>query len=76
MVHEHLVPCCPTRTIPANSSHNIMDAHTEPLLETNKIRKLEEEFIPESLQRDYQKTFGHKKQYIQLLLAGRLRITG
>ena len=33
----------------------------EPLLDTNKIRKLEETFIPESLQRDYDKTFGHKK---------------
>jgi 2-methylisocitrate lyase-like PEP mutase family enzyme len=33
----------------------------EPLLDTNKIRKLEETFIPESLQRDYSGTFGHKK---------------
>ena len=33
----------------------------EPLLDTTKIRKLEETFIPESLQRDYDKTFGHKK---------------
>ncbi|OGQ79037.1 MAG: hypothetical protein A3F90_07260 [Deltaproteobacteria bacterium RIFCSPLOWO2_12_FULL_60_19] len=33
----------------------------EPLLDTSKIRKLEETFIPESLQRDYAGTFGHKK---------------
>lgn len=33
----------------------------EPLLDTNKIRRLEETFIPESLQRDYAGTFGHKK---------------
>lgn len=33
----------------------------EPLLDTSKIRKLEESFIPESLQRDYAGTFGHKK---------------
>jgi 2-methylisocitrate lyase-like PEP mutase family enzyme len=32
----------------------------EPLLDTEKIRKLEETFIPESLQRDYAGTFGHK----------------
>ena len=34
---------------------------TEPLIEINKIRKLEETFIPETLQRDYAGTFGHKK---------------
>jgi 2-methylisocitrate lyase-like PEP mutase family enzyme len=33
----------------------------EPLIGIGKIRKLESEFIPESLQRDYEKTFGHKK---------------
>jgi 2-methylisocitrate lyase-like PEP mutase family enzyme len=32
-----------------------------PLLDTEKIRKLEETFIPESLQRDYAKTFGHDR---------------
>src|ERR1041385_3771136 len=30
----------------------------EPLIGIGKIRKLESEFIPESLQRDYEKTFG------------------
>jgi hypothetical protein len=34
----------------------------EPLLDTKKIRKLEDEFIPESLQPDYAKTFGRKKR--------------
>lgn len=32
-----------------------------PLLDTEKIRKLEETFIPESLQRDYGGTFGHER---------------
>ena len=32
-----------------------------PLLDTDKIRKLEKTFIPESLQRDYDGTFGHKR---------------
>lgn len=32
-----------------------------PLLDTDKIRRLEETFIPESLQRDYAGTFGHKR---------------
>ena len=32
-----------------------------PLLDTDKVRKLEEAFIPESLQRDYASTFGHKR---------------
>jgi 2-methylisocitrate lyase-like PEP mutase family enzyme len=31
-----------------------------PLLDMDRIRKLEESFIPESLQRDYAGTFGHK----------------
>lgn len=33
----------------------------EPLLDTEKIRKLEETFIPDSLQRDYAGTFGHNR---------------
>jgi 2-methylisocitrate lyase-like PEP mutase family enzyme len=33
-----------------------------PLLDTEKIRKLEETFIPESLQRDYAGTFGHERR--------------
>jgi len=32
-----------------------------PLLDTDKIRKLEEAFIPEAIQRDYASTFGHKR---------------
>lgn len=32
-----------------------------PLIDTDKIHKLEETFIPESLQRDYAGTFGHKR---------------
>jgi 2-methylisocitrate lyase-like PEP mutase family enzyme len=32
-----------------------------PLLDTDKIRKVEEAFIPESLQRDYAGTFGHER---------------
>jgi hypothetical protein len=33
----------------------------DPILPAEKIRKLEEEFIPSSLQRDYVKTFGHNR---------------
>jgi hypothetical protein len=33
----------------------------EPLLQAGKIRHLEEAFIPESLQRDYDETFGHNR---------------
>jgi 2-methylisocitrate lyase-like PEP mutase family enzyme len=33
----------------------------EPLLAVDKIKKLEEEFIPKSIQRDYAGTFGHKR---------------
>jgi hypothetical protein len=33
----------------------------EPLLAVEKILKLEEEFIPKSIQRDYTGTFGHKR---------------
>jgi 2-methylisocitrate lyase-like PEP mutase family enzyme len=43
------------------SKWGVVPRAQEPLLDTNKIRKLEEQFIPESLQRDYDKTFGHKK---------------
>jgi len=32
-----------------------------PLIDTDKIRELEESFIPESLQRDYAATFGHNR---------------
>jgi hypothetical protein len=35
--------------------------HGEPLLQAGKIRHLEEAFIPESLQRDYDETFGHNR---------------
>jgi 2-methylisocitrate lyase-like PEP mutase family enzyme len=33
----------------------------DPILPAEKIRKLEEEFIPKELQRDYAKTFGHDR---------------
>ncbi len=32
-----------------------------PLLDTDKMRKLEKAYIPESLQRDYSGTFGHER---------------
>jgi len=41
---------------------NVPASHTpRSHLSTPIVRKLEEQFIPESLQRDYNKTFGHKK---------------
>ena len=33
----------------------------DPILPAEKIRKLEDEFIPKELQRDYDKTFGHNR---------------
>jgi 2-methylisocitrate lyase-like PEP mutase family enzyme len=33
----------------------------EPMLPADKIRRLEEEFIPKDLQRDYARTFGHNR---------------
>jgi hypothetical protein len=33
----------------------------DPILPADKIRKLEDEFIPKDLQRDYAKTFGHNR---------------
>jgi 2-methylisocitrate lyase-like PEP mutase family enzyme len=33
----------------------------DPILPAEKIRKLEHEFIPKELQRDYDKTFGHNR---------------
>ena len=33
----------------------------DPILPAEKIRKLEDEFIPKELQRDYDRTFGHKR---------------
>jgi 2-methylisocitrate lyase-like PEP mutase family enzyme len=33
----------------------------DPILPAEKIRKLEEEFIPRSIQRDYKATFGHDR---------------
>jgi 2-methylisocitrate lyase-like PEP mutase family enzyme len=43
----------------ASSKWGIVPRTQEPLLEAEKIRKLEEAFIPQSLRRDYAKTFGH-----------------
>jgi 2-methylisocitrate lyase-like PEP mutase family enzyme len=33
----------------------------DPILPAQKIRKIEDEFIPQELQRDYGKTFGHNR---------------
>lgn len=33
----------------------------DPILPAEKIRKLEDDFIPQELQRDYEKTFGHNR---------------
>jgi len=45
----------------ASSKWGAVPRTQEPLLENEKIRKLEESFIPDSLQRDYAVTFGHKR---------------
>jgi 2-methylisocitrate lyase-like PEP mutase family enzyme len=33
----------------------------DPILPSNKIRQIEDDFIPQELQRDYDKTFGHNR---------------
>jgi 2-methylisocitrate lyase-like PEP mutase family enzyme len=39
----------------------IVPRTADPILPADKIRRLEDEFIPKSLQRDYAKTFGHDR---------------
>jgi 2-methylisocitrate lyase-like PEP mutase family enzyme len=45
----------------AASPWGVVPRTKEPLLEAEKIRRLEAAFIPQSLQRDYAKTFGHER---------------
>jgi 2-methylisocitrate lyase-like PEP mutase family enzyme len=45
----------------ASSRWGVVPRTQEPLIENEKIRKLEQSFIPQSLQRDYAGTFGHKR---------------
>ncbi len=45
----------------ASNKWGVVPRTGEPLIENEKIRKLEKEFIPESIQRDYGKTFGHDR---------------
>ena len=33
----------------------------DPILPSTKIRQIEDDFIPQDLQRDYDKTFGHNR---------------
>jgi len=44
-----------------SSRWGIVPRAGEPLLDAEKIRKLEETFIPKSLQRNYAGTFGHNR---------------
>jgi 2-methylisocitrate lyase-like PEP mutase family enzyme len=43
------------------SQWGIVPRTQDPILPAEKIRKLEDEFIPKELQRDYDKTFGHNR---------------
>jgi 2-methylisocitrate lyase-like PEP mutase family enzyme len=45
----------------ASSKWGVVPRTGEPLIENEKIRKLEKDFIPQSIQRDYSKTFGHNR---------------
>jgi 2-methylisocitrate lyase-like PEP mutase family enzyme len=45
----------------AASPWGVVPRTSEPLIENEKIRKLEKKFIPEAIQRDYAKTFGHNR---------------
>src|ERR1043166_5896547 len=44
-----------------SSKWGIVPRTQDPILPTEKIRKLEDDFIPKELQRDYDKTFGHNR---------------
>lgn len=43
------------------SKHGMVPRTQDPILPSNKIKKLEDDFIPKELQRDYDKTFGHNR---------------
>ena len=43
------------------SPHGMVPRTQDPILPAEKIKKLEDEFIPKELQRDYDKTFGHNR---------------
>ncbi|MGH7817755.1 MAG: isocitrate lyase/PEP mutase family protein [Candidatus Binatia bacterium] len=43
------------------SKYGMVPRTQEPILPAEKIRKLEDDFIPKDLQRDYDKTFGHNR---------------
>jgi 2-methylisocitrate lyase-like PEP mutase family enzyme len=43
------------------SEWGIVPRTQDPILPAEKIRKLEDDFIPKELQRDYDKTFGHDR---------------
>jgi len=45
----------------AASPWGVVPRTQDPILPAQKIRQLEEEFIPKSLQRDYSATFGHNR---------------
>jgi len=43
------------------SKYGMVPRTQEPILPSEKIRKLEDDYIPRDLQRDYNKTFGHNR---------------
>jgi 2-methylisocitrate lyase-like PEP mutase family enzyme len=43
------------------SKYGMVPRTEDPILPAEKIRRLEEDFIPQDLQRDYDKTFGHNR---------------
>jgi 2-methylisocitrate lyase-like PEP mutase family enzyme len=43
------------------SKYGMVPRTQDPILPSEKIRKLENDFIPQDLQRDYNKTFGHNR---------------
>ena len=43
------------------SKYGMVPRTQDPILPAEKIRRLEEDFIPQELQRDYDKTFGHNR---------------
>lgn len=43
------------------SPWGVVPRTSDPLIEANKIKQLEKSYIPENLQRDYERTFGHNR---------------
>ena len=46
-----------------SSRWGALKRNSSPLLDIDRIRELEEQYLPEELKRDYERTFGHKRPF-------------